>query len=48
MAKKDIDLGQSHSIDEAQARHHDKLGQQAAIHKGHHHGSPKASKGDDE
>ena len=47
MAKKDSDLGQSHSIEEAQERHHDKLGQQAAIHKGHHHGSPKAGKADD-
>ena len=37
MAKHDIDLRQSHSVDEAQARHEDKLGQQAAIHKGHHH-----------
>jgi low affinity Fe/Cu permease len=37
MAKKDTDLGQSHSIDEAQERHQDKLGQQAVIHKDHRH-----------
>jgi low affinity Fe/Cu permease len=47
MAKKDTDLGQSHSIDEAQARHHDKLGQQAVIHKGHHHAPLKGGKDSD-
>jgi low affinity Fe/Cu permease len=38
MSKHDLDLRQSHSIDEAQARHQDKLGHLASLHQGHHHG----------
>src|SRR4051812_4233669 len=45
MAKKESDLGQSHSIEEAQERHHDKQGQQAEIHKAHRHGRSKAKRG---
>jgi low affinity Fe/Cu permease len=37
MARQDIDIRQSHSIDEAQARHDDKLGELAGRHQGHAH-----------
>jgi low affinity Fe/Cu permease len=37
MAKHDIDLRRSHSVDEAQARHADKLDRLSTLHKGHHH-----------
>jgi low affinity Fe/Cu permease len=37
MASRDIDLRKSHSIDEAQARHDDKLGDLAGRHRGHTH-----------